>query len=136
MLDDQSEIIEMTTDIVSAYVGNNTIVPADLPALIHAVHRALNGVTRPPEPPAPAPKEPAVSVKKSITAEYLICLEDGRKFKSLKRHLRTKYNMSPEDYRAKWGLPKDYPMVAPSYAEARSNLAKQMGLGQGGRKAR
>ena len=79
--------------------------------------------------------EPAVPVRKSITPEHLICLEDGRKFKSLKRHLRTKYNMSPEEYRAKWGLPKDYPMVAPNYAKARSDLAKQMGLGQGGRQA-
>ena len=81
-----------------------------------------------------APKEPAVPVKRSITPDCLVCLEDGRKFKSLKRHLRTKYNMSPEDYRAKWGLAKDYPMVAPNYARARSDLAKQMGLGQGGRK--
>ena len=81
------------------------------------------------------PKEPAVPVKRSITPDFLICLEDGRKFKSLKRHLRTKYNLSPEDYRAKWGLPKDYPMVAPNYARARSDLAKQMGLGQGGRGA-
>jgi len=82
-----------------------------------------------------APKEPAVPLKRSITPDFLICLEDGRKFKSLKRHLRTKYNMSPEEYRAKWGLAKDYPMVAPNYAKARSELAKQMGLGQGGRKA-
>ena len=82
-----------------------------------------------------APKEPAVPVRRSITADFLICLEDGRKFKSLKRHLRTKYNLSPEDYRAKWGLAKDYPMVAPNYAKARSDLAKQMGLGQGGRQA-
>jgi predicted transcriptional regulator len=108
--------------------------PADLPALIKQVHSALATVGAPAVEPAPAPKEPAVPVKKSITADYLICLEDGRKFKSLKRHLRTKYDMTPEDYRAKWGLPKDYPMVAPNYAEARSNLAKQMGLGQGGRK--
>ena len=136
MMDDQSEIIEMTTDIVSAYVGNNSVAASDLPTLIHAVHRALTGVTNPPEAAEPAPKEPAVSIKKSITSEFLICLEDGRKFKSLKRHLRTKYNLSPEEYRAKWGLPKDYPMVAPSYAAARSNLAKQMGLGQGGRKTR
>ena len=85
------------------------------------------------EPVEVAPKEPAVPIKRSITPEFLVCLEDGRKFKSLKRHLRTKYNMSPEDYRAKWSLPKDYPMVAPNYAKARSELAKQMGLGQGGR---
>ena len=134
-MQDSVEIIGMTADIVSAYVGNNEVAPSDLPSLIHSVHRALSGVNGAPEPEAAAPQEPAVSVKKSITPEYLICLEDGRKFKSLKRHLRTRYGMSPEDYRAKWGLPKDYPMVAPSYARARSDLAKQMGLGQGGRKA-
>ncbi|MDR3509742.1 MAG: MucR family transcriptional regulator [Caulobacteraceae bacterium] len=132
-MDDKSEIIEMTADIVSAYVGNNSVSAADLPALIQSVHRALSGVTTGVETVEVAPKEPAVSLKRSITPDYLICLEDGRKFKSLKRHLRTKYNMSPEDYRAKWSLPKDYPMVAPNYAKARSDLAKQMGLGQGGR---
>ena len=135
-MNDTSEIIEMTTDIVSAYVGNNTIAATELAGLIKTVHRSLSTVASGPEIVEPAPEEPAVSVKKSITPDFLICLEDGRKFKSLKRHLRTKYNMSPEEYRAKWGLPKDYPMVAPSYAQARSNLAKQMGLGQGGRKAR
>ena len=135
-MDDKAEIIEMTTDIVSAYVGNNSVSAADLPALIQSVHKALSGVGTGVETVEVAPKEPAVSVKKSITPDYLICLEDGRKFKSLKRHLRTKYNMSPEDYRAKWGLAKDYPMVAPNYARARSDLAKQMGLGQGGRKGR
>ncbi len=133
-MEDQSDLIEMTAGIVSAYVGNNTVTTADLPALIKQVHSALAAVGSPAAEPAPAPKEPAVPLKKSITPDYLICLEDGRKFKSLKRHLRTKYDMTPEDYRAKWGLPKDYPMVAPNYAEARSNLAKQMGLGQGGRK--
>jgi len=135
-MDDKAEIIEMTTDIVSAYVGNNSVAAADLPTLIQSVHKALTGVGSGAEPVETAPKEPAVSVKKSITPDYLICLEDGRKFKSLKRHLRTKYNMSPEDYRSKWGLAKDYPMVAPNYARARSELAKQMGLGQGGRKGR
>jgi len=135
-MDDKAEIIEMATDIVSAYVGNNTVAASDLPALIQSVHKALSGVSANPEAVEAPVKEPAVSVKKSITPEHLICLEDGRKFKSLKRHLRTKYNMSPEEYRAKWGLPKDYPMVAPSYARARSDLAKQMGLGQGGRKGR
>jgi len=126
----------MTADIVAAYVSNNSVSSADLPAVIQQVHRALSGVVdgaATPEPVAPA--TPAVSIKKSITPDYLICLEDGRKFKSLKRHLRTKYDMSPEQYRAKWNLPKDYPMVAPNYAQARSALAKQMGLGQGGRKA-
>ena len=135
-MEDKAEVIEMTTDIVSAYVGNNTVTASDLPGLIQSVHNALMGVTTGVVELEAAPKEPAVSVKKSITPDFLVCLEDGRKFKSLKRHLRTKYNMSPEEYRAKWALPKDYPMVAPSYAAARSNLAKQMGLGQGGRKAR
>lgn len=133
-MDDKAEIIEMTTDIVSSFVSNNTVSPADLPALIQNVHRALSTVSSGVDSSAPAPKDPAVPVKKSITPDFLVCLEDGRKFKSLKRHLRTKYNMSPEEYRAKWGLPKDYPMVAPNYAKARSDLAKQMGLGQGGRK--
>lgn len=134
-MDDKSEIIEMTADIVSAYVGNNSVAAADLASLIQSVHRALTGVSGGVETVEAAPKEPAVPLKRSITPDYLICLEDGRKFKSLKRHLRTKYNMSPEDYRAKWGLAKDYPMVAPNYAKARSDLAKQMGLGQGGRQA-
>ena len=134
-MDEKSEVIEMTADIVSAYVGNNTISTADLASLIQSVHSALSGVTNSGEPVEAAPKEPAVPVKRSIQPDHLVCLEDGRKFKSLKRHLRTKYNLSPEEYRAKWGLPKDYPMVAPSYAKARSELAKQMGLGQGGRQA-
>ena len=134
-MDDKVEIIEMTAEIVAAYVENNTISTTDLPALIQSVHRALNSITTGAEAVEAAPKEPAVPIRRSITADYLICLEDGRKFKSLKRHLRTKYNMSPEDYRAKWGLAKDYPMVAPNYAKARSDLAKQMGLGQGGRQA-
>jgi len=132
-MDDKSEIIEMTADIVAAYVGANSVATTDLPALIQSVHRALTGVATGGEVAEAAPREPAVPVKKSITPEFLVCLEDGRKFKSLKRHLRTKYNMSPEEYRSKWSLPKDYPMVAPSYAKARSELAKQMGLGQGGR---
>jgi predicted transcriptional regulator len=133
-MDEKAEIIEMTADIVSAYVGNNSVSANDLPTLIQSVHRALSNVTGGQAEAQPAPKEPAVPIKKSITPDYLVCLEDGRKFKSLKRHLRTKYNMSPEEYRAKWGLDKDYPMVAPNYAKARSDLAKQMGLGQGGRK--
>jgi predicted transcriptional regulator len=125
-------IVEKTSEIVAAFVSNNETSTADLPTLIQAVHRALSGIsTGAPEPEAR--KEPAVSVRRSITPDYLICLEDGRKFKSLKRHLRTKYDMSPEDYRAKWGLAKDYPMVAPNYAAARSALAKNMGLGKGGR---
>ena len=132
-MDDKSELIEMTADIVSAYVGNNSVSTNDLPALIQSIFRALTNISGVAEPEPAAPKEPAVPVRRSITPDFLICLEDGRKFKSLKRHLRTKYNMSPEDYRAKWNLAKDYPMVAPNYAKARSELAKQMGLGQGGR---
>ncbi len=134
-MEERADVIEMTADIVSAFVGANTLSQSELPSLIQAVHRALLSVSGEAEVAEAAPQEPAVSVKRSITPEFLICLEDGRKFKSLKRHLRTKYNMSPEDYRAKWGLPKDYPMVAPNYAKARSDLAKQMGLGQGGRQA-
>jgi predicted transcriptional regulator len=129
-MENKSDLIEMTADIVSAYVGANTVAAADLPSLIHSVHGALAGVSAPASAAAPAAKEPAVSIRRSIGEDYLICLEDGRKFKSLKRHLRSKYNLSPDEYRSKWGLPKDYPMVAPSYAKARSALAKQMGLGQ------
>jgi predicted transcriptional regulator len=134
-MDVKPEIIEMTAEIVASYVENNTVPGAELPGLIQSVYRALSGVTGASEVVEAAPKEPAVPVRRSITPDYLVCLEDGRKFKSLKRHLRTRYNLSPEDYRAKWGLPKDYPMVAPNYAKARSDLAKQMGLGQGGRAA-
>ena len=133
-MEDKPELLEMTADIVSAYVGNNTVSAETLPSLIASIHAALSGVSNGPVEAEPEPKEPAVPIRKSIAPDFLICLEDGRKFKSLKRHLRTKYDMSPEDYRAKWGLPKDYPMVAPNYAKARSELAKSMGLGQGGRK--
>ena len=133
-MDDKAEIIEMTADIVSAYVGNNSVSASELPTLIQSIHRALTSVSSGAVEAQPQAKEPAVAIKKSITPDYLICLEDGRKFKSLKRHLRTKYDMSPDEYRSKWGLSKDYPMVAPNYAKARSDLAKQMGLGQGGRK--
>jgi predicted transcriptional regulator len=125
-------IVEKTSEIVAAFVSNNETTTSELPALIQAVHRALSGISVAAPEPEPR-KEPAISVRRSVTPDYLVCLEDGRKFKSLKRHLRTKYDMSPEDYRAKWGLPKDYPMVAPNYAAARSALAKNMGLGKGGR---
>ena len=122
--------IEITADIVSAYVSNNSVSSADLPGLIAMVHTALQGaVTGVVEAPKVELK-PAVPIKKSITPDYIVCLEDGKQFKSLKRHLNTRYDMSPDAYRAKWGLPSDYPMVAPNYAAARSNLAKQMGLGQ------
>jgi predicted transcriptional regulator len=132
-MDAQSDLMEVTAGLVAAYVGGNTIAAADVPALIRSVHQALSTVGAKAEP-SEVSREPAVSIRRSITPDYLICLEDGRKFKSLKRHLRTKYDLSPEQYRARWDLPKDYPMVAPNYAQARSDLAKQMGLGQGGRK--
>lgn len=132
-MDNQSDLMEVTAGLVAAYVGGNTIAAADIPALIRSVHQALSNVGAKVEA-AETNREPAVSIRRSITPDYLICLEDGRKFKSLKRHLRTKYDLSPEQYRARWDLPKDYPMVAPNYAQARSDLAKQMGLGQGGRK--
>ena len=122
--------IELTAEIVSAYVSNNTVPAAEIPALISQVHTALSRVSGKSGDAPAEPLKPAVSVKKSITPEYIVCLEDGKKFKSLKRHLRTQYNMTPEQYREKWGLNADYPMVAPNYAAARSQLAKQMGLGQ------
>jgi predicted transcriptional regulator len=130
-------IIELTADIVSAYVSHNIVSPSELPNLIHDVYDALI-YFRPAESyvEVTEPVKPAVSVKKSITPDFLICLEDGKKFKSLKRHLRSQYGMSPDDYREKWGLPHDYPMVAPNYATARSALAKEMGLGQSRRTAR
>jgi predicted transcriptional regulator len=123
-------VVELAAGIVSAYVSNNSVPANDLPSLISDVHAALLRVTSGSAVVTSEAPKPAVPAKKSITREYLVCLEDGRKFKSLKRHLRTQYNMSPDEYREKWGLPPDYPMVAPDYAKARSNLAKQMGLGQ------
>ena len=124
------KFIELTAEIVSAYVSNNSVPSGDLPALIGHVHSALSRVSSGHSEPSSEPPKPAVSVKKSITPDHIVCLEDGKKFKSLKRHLRTQYNMTPEQYREKWGLAPDYPMVAPNYAAARSHLAKQMGLGQ------
>ena len=120
----------LTADVVSAYVGNNSVAPADLPGLIQSVHSALSTVGSETVAEPVVELKPAVPVKKSVTPDYIVCLEDGKQFKSLKRHLSTKYDMTPEDYRAKWGLPSDYPMVAPNYAAARSELAKKMGLGQ------
>ena len=120
----------LTAEIVAAYVSNNSVQAADLPALIRSVHASLAKVSAGAvEAPAEAPKEPAVPIKKSISSDYIICLEDGKKFKSLRRHLKTAYDLTPEAYRSKWGLPHDYPMVAPAYAAQRSALAKQNGLG-------
>ncbi len=125
-------LIEMAADIVAAYVGNNAVPASELPELIRGIHTALVQTSGEGEGVQPPP-DPAVPISESIFPDYILCLEDGKKFKSLKRHLRTKYNLSPEEYRAKWGLSPDYPMVAPNYAKARSNLAKQMGLGRGRR---
>ncbi|HEV2081916.1 MAG TPA: MucR family transcriptional regulator [Brevundimonas sp.] len=133
-MEENANLLEMTADMFSAYVSNNTVSPEGVAALIGTIHSTMTQLSTGAVEPEPENKEPAVPIRKSITPDYLICLEDGRKFKSLKRHLRTKYDMSPEEYRSKWGLAKDYPMVAPNYAKARSDLAKQMGLGQGGRK--
>jgi predicted transcriptional regulator len=127
---EKDELVELTAEIVSAYVSNNTVVATDLPALINNVFDALKKASSTGTQPAKEELRPAVPIKKSVTSEYIICLEDGKKFKSLKRHLRTHYDLSPEEYREKWGLPHDYPMVAPNYAAARSDLAKRMGLGQ------
>ena len=122
-----TDVLGLTAQIVSAHVAHNTVGVDALPSLIQDVYRTLSGVGRV-EPPAERP-QPAVPVKKSIFPDYLICLEDGRKLKMLKRHLKTSYNMTPEQYRDKWGLPPDYPMVAPAYARHRSSLAKKIGLG-------
>jgi predicted transcriptional regulator len=128
--------VELAAEIVSAYVSNNAVPSAELSALINDVHSALlrtaNGASAAPV----EAQKPVVPIKKSVTPDYVICLEDGKQFKSLKRHLRTQYDMTPEQYRQKWGLPLDYPMVAPNYAKARSDLAKEMGLGQQRRKRR
>lgn len=127
---DDSSLITLTADIVSAFVSNNSAHAADLPELIATVHTSLIGITAPKHEAAPAePLVPAVSIKKSVTDEYIISLEDGRKFKSMKRYLAG-LGMTPDDYRAKWGLPRDYPMVAPGYAAKRSELAKAVGLGR------
>jgi predicted transcriptional regulator len=129
-MEDSRDLVRMAAQIVAAYVAGNPISQQDIPALIRTVHAALKeaaGVARPEPEQAPAP---AIAIRKSVTADHIICLEDGKKFKSLKRHLRTRYGMTPDEYRAKWGLPHDYPMVAPNYAKERSTLAKRMGLGQ------
>jgi predicted transcriptional regulator len=122
--------IELCADIVSAYVSNNSVPAADLPSLLNSVYAALTKTAQGQQEEPKAELVPAVSVRKSVTPDAIICLEDGKSFKSLKRHLRTTYDITPEQYRAKWGLPADYPMVAPNYAKARSELARTMGLGQ------
>ena len=122
--------MELAAEIVSAYVSNNSVPTSELPGLISDVHAALLRVTTVQATAPVEPLKPAVPIKKSVMNDYITCLEDGKRFKSLKRHLRTRYNLSPDEYREKWGLDPDYPMVAPNYARARSQLAKDMGLGQ------
>ena len=131
-----NDLIDLSTEIVSAYVSHNALSVTDLPKLIADVHSALRGLQGTVVAEPSEELKPAVPVKKSVAPDFIICLEDGKKFKSLKRHLRTHYDMSPEEYRDKWGLPADYPMVAPNYAAARSDLAKKMGLGQQRRRSR
>ncbi len=123
-------LIGMASDIVSAYVAHNPVSVADLPKLIEKVHATLTEIDGGVAPESKPDLKPAISVRKSVTDDHIVCLEDGKKFKSLKRHLRTRYDMSPEEYREKWGLAADYPMVAPNYARQRSDLARKMGLGQ------
>lgn len=129
-MENRRDLVRMAADIAAAYVSANPVQAQELPALIRTVHAALLEVSGEVSAAPEATPEPAVAIKKSVTADYIICLEDGKKFKSLKRHLRTRYAMTPDEYRSKWGLAHDYPMVAPNYAKERSNLAKRMGLGQ------
>jgi predicted transcriptional regulator len=130
-----NDLLALTTEIVAAHVSNNTVALGDLPSLINQVYDSLANIGTAPAAPAVRP-QPAVSIKKSIQPDYIVCLEDGKKLKMLKRHLKTAYNMSPEGYRERWGLTPDYPMVAPNYAQQRSRLAKEIGLGTRARRAR
>jgi predicted transcriptional regulator len=129
------DLLAFTTEIVAAHVSNNTVALGDLPQLINQVYNSLAQIGTAPPPPEARP-QPAVTIKKSVNPDYLVCLEDGKKLKMLKRHLKTAYNMSPEAYRERWGLTSDYPMVAPNYARERSRLAKQIGLGTRARRGR
>ena len=132
----EEELLRMTADVVAAYVKNNTLPTAQLTEVINAVYSSLRGLEGKSVEAKPEALKPAVPIRKSITPDYLICLEDGKRLKMLKRHLRSTYNLSPDEYRVKWGLPPDYPMVAPKYAEQRSDFAKKIGLGRGtGRRA-
>lgn len=129
----RDDVLRMAVDVVAAYLSNNQVAAGQIPEVIHSIFNSLTTLEAPPSEPLSEPQKPATPVRKSITPDYIICLEDGKKLKMLKRHLRTTYNMTPEEYRAKWNLPADYPMVAPNYARQRSEFAKQIGLG---RKAR
>ena len=132
---EQSEdtILQRVTEIVTAYLSKNTLPPEEVPALIRSVHATMGGIAGV-EPVIREAREPAVSIKKSVKPDYIVCLEDGKKLKMLKRYLRARYNMSPDEYRTKWGLPGDYPMTAPNYAAKRSEFAKKFGLGKPGKK--
>ena len=131
----QQDLLRLSTDVVASYVSNNTVSASSIPDLIRAVHDSLASIGKAEPVTAPAEKQrPAVPVSKSIQEDYIVCLEDGKRLKMLKRYLRSKYDMSPDDYRRKWGLPSDYPMVAPAYANHRSEFAKQIGLGRGVRR--
>jgi predicted transcriptional regulator len=132
----EEELLRMTADVVAAYVSNNTLPTAQVGEIINAVYGSLKSLEGQVAQVPPEPQKPAVPIRKSITPEFLICLEDGKKLKMLKRHLRSTYSMTPDEYRSKWGLAPDYPMVAPNYAERRSEFAKKIGLGRGtGRQA-
>jgi predicted transcriptional regulator len=127
----EEELLRMTADVVAAYVSNNTLPTTQLAEVINAVYGSLKSLEGHVAEPPPEPAKPAVPIRKSVTPDYLICLEDGKKLKMLKRHLRSTYNLTPDEYRARWGLAPDYPMVAPNYAEQRSAFAKKIGLGRG-----
>jgi|SRR5580704_15335676 predicted transcriptional regulator len=133
---EMNDLVGMTADVVAAYVAQNPLPSAELPGLIQQIHATLQQVASGTHHTSEQPLTPAVPVKKSVTKDYIICLEDGKRFKSLKRHLRSSFDLSPEEYRKKWGLPYDYPMVAPNYAQTRSALAKSMGLGNLRQKAK
>lgn len=124
------ELLKFASEIVAAYVSNNPLPVAEIPAMIKSVHATLGGLSGATAGEMPTAAKPAVAIKKSVTPEYIICLEDGKKLKMLKRYLRSRYDLTPEEYRAKWGLPADYPMVAPNYAAQRSEFAKKIGLGR------
>ncbi len=127
--EDKNEILTLTADIVASHVSNNAVAVNEIPQLVRQVYEALTTVSSP-EPEEPKAPEPAVPVRRSVTPDFIICLEDGKKLKMLKRHLKTAYDMTPEEYRRKWNLPPDYPMVAPNYAQQRRDLAKEIGLGR------
>ncbi|MBP2315072.1 MucR family transcriptional regulator [Azospirillum soli] len=125
-----SELQTLTAKVVAAYVGNNTVAVGDLPSLISNVQEAFRGLGEEKAAPVKAEQAPAVPIKKSVTPDYIVCLEDGKKLKMLKRHLKTVYDLTPDEYRVKWNLPPEYPMVAPNYAKARSEMATKLGLGR------